>query len=285
MATSFTNMATLSYTGGSVDSNIVTGQIREVLSAVKTAVLDRYAPDGSVTYVVSLTNSGTAALTGLTLSDDLGGYTFNGVTLYPLTYEASSVRYYVNGVLQTAPAVTAGPPMTVTGLTVPAGGSALVIYETGVTRYAPLAAESTVTNTVTITGGGLVDPVIASETVGIVSSPRLSVTKSLDPTVVSENGQLTYTFVIRNSGNTAVTAADDVVLRDTFAPILRDLTVTFNGAAWTAGTNYTYDAATGSFASTAGQITVPAATYTQDAATGVWSTTPGTATLVITGTV
>lgn len=285
MATSFTNMATLSYTGGTVDSNIVTGQIQEVLSAVKTAVLDRYAPDGSVTYVVSLTNSGTADLTGLTLSDDLGGYTFNGVTLYPLAYETGSVRYYVNGVLRAAPTVNAGPPMTVTGLTVPAGGSALVIYETRVTRYAPLAAESEITNTVTVTGGGLVDPVTASETVGAASGPRLSITKSLNPTVVSENGQLTYTFVIRNSGNTAVTAADDVVLRDTFSPILRDLTVTFNGAAWTAGTNYTYDAATGSFASTAGQITVPAATYTQDAATGVWSVTPGTATLVITGTV
>lgn len=285
MATSFTNMATLSYTGGTVDSNIVTGQIQEVLSAVKTAVLDSYAPGGTVTYVVSLTNSGTAAFTGLTLTDDLGGYAFNDTTLYPLAYEADSVRYYVNGVLQTAPTVNAGPPMTITGISVPAGGSALVVYEARVTRYAPLAAESTVTNTVTITGGGLTNAVTATETVGAVSGPRLSITKSLDPAVVAENGQLTYTFTIQNSGNTAVTAADDVVLRDTFDPILRDLTVTFNGTAWTAGTNYTYDTTTGSFATTAGQITVPAATYAQDAATGVWSVTPGTSVLVVTGTV
>lgn len=278
-------MATLSYTGGTVDSNIVTGQIQEVLSAVKTAVLDRYAPGGTVTYVVSITNSGTAAFTGLILTDDLGGYTFNGTTLYPLAYETGSVRYYVNGVLQTAPTVNAGPPMTVTGITVPAGGSALVVYETRVTRYAPLAAESTITNTVTITGGGLTNAVTATETVGAVSGPRLSITKSLDPTVVAENDRLTYTFTIQNSGNTAVTAADDVVLRDTFDPVLRDLTVTFNGTAWTAGTNYTYDVTTGSFITTAGQITVPAATYAQDAATGVWSVTPGTSVLVVTGTV
>ncbi len=76
--------------------------------------------------------------------------------------------------------------MTVTGITVPAGGSALVIYETEVTRYAPLAAESSIVNTVTVTGGGLAAPVTAEETVGAVSSPRLSITKGLNPTVVAE---------------------------------------------------------------------------------------------------
>lgn len=278
-------MATLTYTGGTVNSNVVTGELREVLTAVKTAVRETYGPGGTVTYVVSLTNSGITALTGLTLSDNLGGYAFGDTTLYPLAYAPGSVRYYANGVLQADPTVNAGPPMTVTGIAVPAGGSALVIYETAVTRYAPLAQESTITNTVTVTGGGLAAPVTAEETVGTVSGPRLSITKGLSPTVVAENGRITYTFTIQNSGNTAVTAADDVVLRDTFDPILRELAVTFNGAAWTAGTQYTYDAAAGLFATTAGQITVPAATYTQDAVTGAWTVTPGVSTLTVTGTV
>lgn len=120
--------------------------------------------------------------------------------------------------------------MTVTGITVPAGGSALVIYETEVTRYAPLAAESSIVNTVTVTGGGLAAPVTAEETVGAVSSPRLSITKGLNPTVVAENGRITYTFTIQNTGNTPVTATDDVILRDTFDPVLNGLTVTYNGA-------------------------------------------------------
>lgn len=159
MPTSFQNMATLTYTGGTVNSNIVTGELREVLTAAKTAVRENYEPGGTVTYVVSLTNSGVTPLTGLTISDNLGGYAFGGATLYPLAYLPGSVRYYVNGALQAAPVVNAGPPMTVTGITVPAGGSALVIYETEVTRYAPLAAESSVVNTVTVTGGGLAAPV------------------------------------------------------------------------------------------------------------------------------
>ena len=37
MPTSFQNMATLTYTGGTVNSNIVTGELREVLTAAKTA--------------------------------------------------------------------------------------------------------------------------------------------------------------------------------------------------------------------------------------------------------
>ena len=170
MPTSFQNMATLTYTGGTVNSNIVTGELREVLTAAKTAVRENYEPGGTVTYVVSLTNSGITPLTGLTISDNLCGYTFGGATLYPLAYLPGSVRYYVNGALQAAPVVNAGPPMTVTGITVPAGGSALVIYETEVTRYAPLAAESSIVNTVTVTGGGLAAPVTAEETVGVVSA-------------------------------------------------------------------------------------------------------------------
>jgi len=278
-------MATLTYTGGTVNSNIVTGELREVLTAAKTAVRENYEPGGTVTYVVSLTNSGVTPLTGLTISDNLGGYAFGGATLYPLAYLPGSVRYYVNGALQAAPAVNAGPPMTVTGITVPAGGSALVIYETEVTRYAPLAAESSIVNTVTVTGGGLTAPVTAEETVGAVSSPRLSITKGLNPTVVAENGRITYTFTIQNTGNTPVTATDDVILRDTFDPVLNGLTVTYNGAPWTAGTQYTYDGTTGLFATTAGQITVPAATYTQDPVTGAWTVTPGVSELIVTGTV
>ena len=46
MAASFQNMATLTYTGGTVDSNIVTGELREVLTVVKTAVNKSYELGG-----------------------------------------------------------------------------------------------------------------------------------------------------------------------------------------------------------------------------------------------
>lgn len=280
----FTNYATLSYTGGTTQSNTVVGELVETLSATKAAVWEVYGAGGRVTYVVSLVNSGTAAMTGLTLTDDLGGYAFGGGTVYPLAYVNGTVRYYVNGVQQAAPTVTAGPPMTVTGLSVPAGGSAQIIYETRATAYAPLGQEATVTNTVTVTGPGILTPVTAQATVANEVGLDMQIAKALSPVMVQENGQLTYTFVIRNSGALAATAADQLVLRDTFDPRLRNLTVTADGTAWTAGTNYTYDAATGVFASLPGQLLVPAATFTQNT-DGTWTTTPGTVTVTVTGTV
>lgn len=283
MAT-FTNRATLSYTGGSVDSNTVTGELLEILSVTKTAVVNEYADGEAVTYVVALTNTGASALNGLTLTDDLGGYLSDTETLYPLTYVPGSVTYYINGVLQPAPAVTAGPPLSVTGLSVPAGGNALVIYEASANNFAPLEVGSEITNTATVTGAGIATPVTAQATVTVSEQATLTISKALCPAVVTENGQLTYTFVIENTGNTPATAADNVVLTDTFDPILNPITVAFNGTPWTAGTNYTYNAATGEFATNAGQITVPAATYTQNP-DGSWTVTPGVSTLTVTGTV
>ena len=103
---------------------------------------------------------------------------------------------------------------------------------------------------------------------------RLSISKCMSPTSVVENGTVTYTFYLQNSGNTATAAADYVIVTDTFDPILSGLTVTLDGAPLTLGTDYTYDTATGAFATTAGTITVPAATAVQDAETGLWRITP-----------
>ena len=164
MAT-FTNQATLTYNGGTASSNITTGELLEVLTATKTAVVPTYRSGRPITYLITLVNAGTADLTGLAVADDLGGYTFNGATVYPLAYTAGSVRYYRNGVLQAAPAVTAGPPLTITGITVPAGGSTVIAYEAEPTAFAPLGAEDSVVNTVTVTGAGLPDAVTATETV------------------------------------------------------------------------------------------------------------------------
>lgn len=283
MAT-FQNFATLSYNGGVLTSNTVTGELLETLSATKTAVRDSYGAGDDLTYVISLINSGTQALTNLTVTDDLGGYDFSGGVVYPLAYAAGSVRYYANGVLQAAPAVDAGAPLVISGISVPAGGNAIIVYEADVTEYAPLAASSEIVNTVTVTGGGLTTPVVATETVSARSGASLAISKTLEPAVVTENGQITYTFVIENYGNTAAIATDNVVLSDTFAPILDPITVTYNGVVWTEGVNYTYDATTGVFSTVVGQITVPAATYTQNP-DGTWTVVPGVAVVTVSGTV
>ena len=283
MAT-FQNFATLTYNGGVLTSNTVTGELLETLSAAKTAVLASYGAGEDVTYVISLLNSGAQPLTNLTVTDDLGGYTFGGGVVYPLEYSDGSLKYYVNGVLQAAPVVSAGAPLVISGINVPAGGNAIIVYEARVTEYAPLASASSIVNTATVTGGGLTTPVVATETVNARVGASLAISKTLEPAVVTENGQITYTFVIENYGNAEAVATDNVVLSDTFDPILDPITVSYNGTLWTEGVNYNYDATTGVFSTVVGQITVPAATYTQNP-DGTWTIVPGVATVVVSGTV
>lgn len=281
----FSNQATLTFDGTTVNSNVAYGEILEILSATKTAVEGTYAPGELVTYVVALRNTGATALSGLTLSDDLGGYQQGGTTVYPLTFVADSVLYYVNGVLQSTPAVTVGPPAGIAGISVPAGGDAVIVYQARANAFAPPLAEGTIVNRVSVTGGGLSTPVTAEETVTVRSAPNVTITKSISPAQVPENGRVTYTFLLQNSGNEAVVATDDAVITDTFNPILTDLVVTYNGETWTEGVEYTYDPATGLFATVPSQITIPAATIVQDPVTGEYTVTPGTATLVVIGTI
>lgn len=280
----FTNQATLSYNNTITTSNVTTGELLEVLSVTKTALTGTYTPQDTVVYVVNLSNSGPVAFTGLTVTDDLGGYDFDGGTLTPMGYVPGTLRYFVNGAVQPAPTVTAGPPLTVSGITVPAGGNALLVYEVRLNQFAPVDIESTITNTATVTGGGLTAPVSDSATIAAAAAPYLTITKSLSPLTVTENGQLTYTFVIQNTGNTPALVGDNAAITDTFDPILSDLTVTFNGTPWVEGTDYTYNEATGLFATVPGRITVPAASFTRTP-DGAWIILPGTATLTVTGTV
>ncbi len=281
MAT-FTNQASLSWDGGSVQSNVATGQLLEVLSVTKTALSDTYEADGIVTYAIAITNAGTTAFSGLTLTDDLGGYVQGTDTVYPLSYVPGSLLLFINGALRPDPAVTAGPPLTITGITIPAGGNAIILYQARVTGAAPPTQGGTIENTVTIQGGGLSTPITASETVTVADSPRLSITKAITPAVVPENGRVTYIFTIQNTGNTPAVATDDLVITDLFDPLLTDLVVTFEGEAWTAPEDYTY--VNGLFTTVPGRLTVPAATFTQDPATGQWTVVPGVSVLTVTGT-
>ncbi len=284
MAT-FRNQATLSYNGNSTNSNVVVGEITQVLAAAKHAPVDTYQEGDQLTYVVSITNSGSTAFTALTVTDDLGAYEFGTETRTPLTYVEGSVALYQNGILQTAPTVTAGPPLAFTGITVPAMGNVVLIYQARVNEFADPSGEGSITNTATITGGGISTPIEVTETVNGEDGILLTITKAISPVPVAENGRLTYTFQIENFGTEPAVATDNVVVTDLFDPILSDLVVTLNGAPWTSPAQYTYNQATGLFTSQIGAITVPAATVTRDPVTGAYTVTPGVVTLVVTGTV
>ena len=281
----FSNQATLTYNGNTTNSNVAYGEILEPLTATKTAIEGSYTPGSLVTYAVTLRNTGASPLNGLTVTDDLGGYDFNGTTVYPLTYEDGSATLFIDGVLQPDPTVTAGPPLVVSGINLPASSDAVLVYQARANGYANPTEDGTINNTATVSGAGLSAPVTATETVTAASAPVLSISKSIAPSQVVDNDRVTYTFVIQNAGSQAVVSTDNAAVSDVFDPILSALSVTFDGVAWTEGVQYNYDEATGLFTTNPGQITVPAATYVQDPVTGVYTVTPGIATLVVTGTI
>lgn len=284
MAT-FTNQATLSYLGVDTLSNIVTGELLDSLAVSKTAVTESYTAGDAVTYVIALTNSGAVSVNGLTVTDDLGAYSFGTGTLVPLTYVPGTLRYFVNGVLQPTPTVTDTSPLTVTGITVPAGGNSILVYSAIPNAYAPLGVDGQIENTVTVSGAGIVTRLTATEIVTAENDGSLSITKAMTPTTVTEGDTITYTLTIENFGTEPIVATDGAIVTDTFDPIINITSVTLNGIPLAEGTQYTYNETTGAFATLSGALPIPGAIAVQDPATGVWTLVPGTAVLTITGIV
>lgn len=276
----FTNQAQITYNGRTVLSNIAQGEIVDPISISKTALGDTYLSRETKTYIVTLTNTSTSSLTNITVNDNLGSYTVDTESYYPLTY-TGPMLLFVNG----EPSGSITPTQTVPTLSyvipsLPAGGNVTVVYDTQINSYAPLSAGSEITNTAVAEGVGIVTPISANETISASLEAILNLTKTVTPTSVTD-GNLTYTITIENSGNTA---AEEITLTDVFDPILSGISVTLNGASLSTPDGYTYDSTTGLFTIPSGVITVPEATYSVSS-TGEITVIPGSAVVVVNGTV
>ena len=285
MAT-FYNQASLSFGGRVTNSNVTEGEVLTRVSMTKTAVTTDYGSGDNIVYAVTLVNADTTAKSGITITDDLGRFTpTGGPEVVPITYVPGSVLYYQNGVLQPAPTVNAGPPLVISGIDIPAGGNVIILYEVRANEYAPLGSEDIISNTVEATGESICEELTDTADVPTRDEPLLSIAKAICPDSLTCGDEITYTFIIQNSGNTPVVATDNLIVSDTFDPALQNITVRLNGVLLVEGTDYTYDEISGMFTTLPGAITVPAATFSRDVNTGIITTTPGTATITVTGTI
>ena len=182
MAT-FTNQATLSYNGTVTNSNVTTGELITTLTATKIAISPTYSSGSGVAYAVTLVNSGATALTDVSVTDNLGAYTVGGLTLYPLTYTDGTAQLVVNGAPAPAPTVAPGPPLAVSGITIPANSSAILLYEATVNQYAPLALGSEIVNSATVTGAGIAESIVTTATVTAENEASLTIAKAMCPDV------------------------------------------------------------------------------------------------------
>ena len=280
MATFF-NQASINLGGSVTNSNITVGEITSGLTLTKIAATSEYGAGEGITCVVSIVNSGLTDTSCVTLTDNLGRFTVGTQEITPLTYVDGSVLFYLNGVLQEAPTVTVSEALEIGTFDIPRGSNATLIYEARANQTAPLGAGASITNTVTLGGGSC--ELTDSATVPTRDEPKLTIAKSVCPATVTCAGEITYTIVIQNLGNTPVVATDNLIVNDIFNPILNNITVTLDGATLAEGTGYTYDAQTGEFTTLPGAVPVPAATFTRDPETGIITTTPGVAVITISG--
>lgn len=276
-----TNQANLTYTYGTTTATVVSNVAETVksagLSAEKRVLENAYREDSTLTYLISLKNLGAAAIENLAIADDLGAYTPAGAAapVMPLTFSGSATLYMDGAFSETLTPVVSESGVQFTIPSIPAGADALLVYQTAVNGFAPLAAGSEITNTATVGDGSLT----VSATVPVADYADVSIEKEMSPNPVTDGGTLSVTFTIENRGNTDATG---LVLTDDFPLALSDVAVTVNGAPMTAFTfeNNLLTIPSG----TQTTLSVPAAAFTQDE-TGAVAVTPGVLTVVMTGTV
>lgn len=158
------------------------------LIVTKTANASAVLPGGSVTYTITVRNSGDTTATGVTLTDTLNG----------------NLAFSSAGTI--SPTVTAGAGGT-TILTFAVGDitpGATVTIPITATVNAGITADTTVNNTATATstnaGTG------TSNTVGILigpAGPSITITKTPTGATMNAGGTITYNVTVRNIGGVA----------------------------------------------------------------------------------
>lgn len=226
MATTVTNQASVSfeYDGAPApitnDSNVVSAVINDEYSfdLELTSSSTSYRPGETITYFVKITNTGSAGLSNINISDDMAG----GVIDY---IAGTAQMIYNDNITALAPSST-NPLVLTLPMTLPAGESVIVTYNTDVDEF--LTARVTeIINTVTVTaaaGTGTVSKT-ASLTLTIEDYADVLIEKFQSADNVNNNGTITYTLVLTNKGNldaTNVVVTDQLPTQFSITSIISD---------------------------------------------------------------
>ncbi|WP_157521701.1 DUF7507 domain-containing protein [Herbidospora cretacea] len=161
----------------------------QALTIGKTADTANPTPGATVTYTVTVTNTGKTAYSPATFSDALAG------VLDDATYN--------NDAAATSGTVTYGAPTLSWSGNLSAGASATITYS--VTVRDPDPGDRSLTNTVTSASPGNNCPCTVSVTTLV---PRLTVTTATDVSSTTPTGVVRYTVTATNTGQTTYPAAD-----------------------------------------------------------------------------
>ncbi len=282
------NFATVRYTSNGTAltrvSNIAEIDLTSSVTFQKATLGSEYESGGTVTYILTVSNTSGTPLSALSVTDNLGTFTEGTLTLTPLTYVGEALLL-VDGQDVTAQlTVDSSNPASLV-FTIPAlaaGATANIIYKAAINEFAPLELDASITNTATLTTDAECANGTASATVTVAEAADVSVLKQMSPNPVVCGDTVTYTIRIYNYGNAP---AEDVQLVDAFDPAPTNITVSRNGVLLPA-TGYTYEGGVLTVPPTGGTLdVVPAATFSRDAETGEVTVIPGVVEYVITGVI
>ena len=280
------NFATVRYTSGGVPvttvSNIAQIDLASSVTFNKRTVGNAYSEGDLVTYIMTVSNTSSNPLNTVSITDNLGTFTYQTGELTPLTYVGPAILL-VDGQDASANLTTDSSVPSQLVFTIPAlaaGATANIIYTARVNEFAPLELDSTIVNDATLTTDSDCADGNATATVTVAPAADVSIFKQMSPNPVVCGDTVTYTIRLYNYGNIA---AENVQLTDVFDPIPANITVSRNGVLLD-GTAYIYENGTLTVPATASE-TIPAATFTRDATTGEVVVTPGTVEYVITGVI
>ena len=239
------------------------------LTITKTADTATATPGQTITYTITLANTGPTPYTGETITDNLS------TVLTDATYNNDATTTGTGTLTYT------DPTLTWTG-DLPTGTTATITYT--VTIKNPDPGDKNIYNTVTATAlgnncpTGSTDPACTSRVTVLV--PALTITKTAGAPTVVAGATTTYTITITNTGQTPYTAA---TLTDDLTGVLDD--ATYNTDATTTTGTLAYTAPnltwTGNLAIAAtATITYTVTTHNPDTGNGLLtntttSTTPG----------
>ena len=209
------------------------------LTIVKTASTATAAPGQTVTYTITVTDSGQTPYTGATLTDPLAGVLDDATYNNDAAATAGSVSY-------------ASPNLTWTGNLV-LGGTATITYS--VTVNNPDTGNGILAGTITSPTVGSTCPVgnLRPRCTATVDVSGLTIVNTASTPVTTPGGVVGYTITATNSGQATLTGA---TLTANFVPALDD--GTYNGDA-TATTGTVTLASAGSTLTWTGNLAVGAA--------------------------
>ena len=161
-----------------------------------------YSPGELLTYIVTLRNTGAFPLCSLEITDNLGAWAPQGVSLNPLSYEGP-LRLYVEGCFVSciSPACISGESAVFSILYLAPGAEAALVYHMRVNEKAPLAAGSVITSTVGISAENLPETITASHTIPVRAFAPLQIEKAVfSPKTGDGAGQYKHVYTLFNPG-------------------------------------------------------------------------------------